>query len=274
LRNFLQRLASGIIYLVILIGSLLLGKFTFGAVFLLIAMLALSEYYSLAEIYGKSIPAILGLISGAVVFTLAFLVFSNIIDIQYLALAAVLPVLLLIPALYTPRPDFLNEYAKIFLALLYVVFPLSAANYLVFPACAGGAYTYHIVLGILILVWINDTAAYLTGTAFGRHKLIPHISPKKSWEGLIGGTLLTLGASFLMNRIMGDMLTIQNWLVLAVIVSIFGVYGDLTESLIKRNAGKKDSGNIMPGHGGILDRIDSILFVMPVAAAYLAMAGL
>jgi phosphatidate cytidylyltransferase len=274
LNNFLQRLVSGIVYLTIVIGSLMLGKYTFGFAFLVIALLALAEYFNLTGMDRRSMQAIAGMLSGAFLFILAFLVFSGVLETGFLSLAILLPVLSLIPALFSNKTDSLKGSAKIFQALIYVMIPLAAMNYLVFPACAGGMYTYRIVLGILIFVWINDTGAYLSGSAFGRHKLIPRISPKKSWEGLIGGTLLTIGASFIMNWIMGDMLAFHNWLVLSVIVSIFGVLGDLTESLIKRNAGVKDSGNLMPGHGGALDRIDSILFVMPFAAAYLAIAGL
>ena len=123
-------------------------------------------------------------------------------------------------------------------------------------------------MGILTLVWINDTAAYVTGSTRGKHKLFPRISPKKSWEGLLGGTLFTFIAALWMNRLMGT-LSVSHWLFLAAIVSVFGVYGDLVESFIKRNADKKDSGSLIPGHGGVLDRIDSILFVMPASVIYL-----
>ena len=119
-------------------------------------------------------------------------------------------------------------------------------------------------------MWINDTGAYLTGTLLGRHRLFPSISPKKSWEGFAGGTLLTLLPAFWMSNVMG-ILSRTDWICMAVIVSVFGVFGDLTESLIKRNAGVKDSGAIMPGHGGILDRFDSVLFVVPVSFFYLMM---
>jgi len=102
----------------------------------------------------------------------------------------------------------------------------------------------------------------------GRHKLFPRISPKKSWEGLVGGTLLTLLAAIWMDRVMA-ILEISDWVILALVVSVFGIFGDLTESLIKRNASAKDSGILIPGHGGILDRFDSLLFVLPAAFIYL-----
>ncbi len=157
--------------------------------------------------------------------------------------------------------------------LIYIFVPLAGSCFLVFIPAEGYTFTHRILLGMLILVWLNDTAAYVTGTVFGRHKLFPRISPKKSWEGLAGGTLLTLLAAFWMDRLMGILIT-ADWLVLAAIVSVFGVFGDLTESMIKRKADVKDSGNLIPGHGGVLDRIDSILFVIPVSLIYLVLKGI
>jgi phosphatidate cytidylyltransferase len=273
LKNLFQRTVSGIIYLVILIGSLFLGKYAFGTVFLLIGLLALVEFYDLAGIPGYTQITVPGLVSGAFIFVLAFLVASHAVSIRYLALACLLPLLSLIAALYSPKQDFIKDLSKVYLGILFIIIPIAIINYLVFPSINGYEYTHRVVLGILAMVWINDTGAYVAGSALGRHKLFPRISPKKSWEGLISGTLLTLVLAFWMNRVMG-ILSVTDWIILAVIVSIFGVYGDLTESMIKRNAGRKDSGNLIPGHGGVLDRIDSILFVMPFSFLYLVFKGL
>jgi len=273
LKNVFQRTVSGIIYLVILIGSLFLGKYAFGTVFLLIGLLALVEFYNMTGISGYTQTTVPGLVSGALIFVLAFLVASHTISSYYLALACLLPVLSFIVALYSPKPDFIKDFSTVYLGILYIIIPLAIMNYLVFPVINEHEYTHRIVLGILTMVWINDTGAYVAGSTLGRHKLFPRISPKKSWEGLIGGTLLTLISALWMSRVMG-ILSVADWIILAVIVSIFGVYGDLTESLIKRNADRKDSGNLIPGHGGVLDRIDSILFVMPVSFLYLIFKGL
>lgn len=273
MKNVLQRTASGIIYLVILIGCLFLGKYAFGAVILLIGLLALVEFYDLTGISGFTQTTVPGIISGTVLFVLAFLIASQTISLQYLALSVLLPILSFILSLYSVKRDFIKYFSKVNLGILYIIIPLAIMNYLVFPSVNGHEYTHRIVLGILTLVWINDTGAYITGSTIGRHKLFPRISPKKSWEGLMGGTLLTLLPAFWMNRIMG-ILSVTDWIILAVIVSVFGVYGDLTESLIKRNADRKDSGTLIPGHGGVLDRIDSILFIMPVSFLYLVFMGL
>ena len=269
----MTRTASGIVYLIIIIGSLILGKYFFGALFLLIGVLALAEFYKLTGNTVNVQGRILGILAASFIYILSFLVTSQSVGYEWLSLIAILPVLFLIAALYVQKSDLIKSLSVNFLGIIYVILPLSLLNYLVFPAGHNYVYTHRIVLGIFTLVWINDSGAYLFGIMLGRHKLLPRVSPKKSWEGLMGGTLLTLIAAFWMDTLMG-ILTQINWMVLAIIVSVFGVFGDLTESMIKRNAGMKDSGSIMPGHGGVLDRFDSLLFVVPVSFIYLIVNGL
>jgi len=234
--------------------------------------MALVEFYNLTGLSRESMYVIPGVTAAGLLFILSFLVASRTAGFQWLSLSVLVPVLLFIAALYSKKPDLIKGLAVTFLGIGYIVIPLSVMNYLVFPACSINGYTHRVVLGILAFVWINDTGAYLAGTLLGHHKLFPRISPKKSWEGLIGGAFLTLIPAFWMHDVMG-ILTKTDWIVLACIASCFGVYGDLSESWIKRIADKKDSGSIMPGHGGVLDRIDSILFVMPVSFIYLVIAG-
>ncbi len=273
MKNLVQRTVSGIVYLIIIIGSLLLGKYFFGALFLLITVLTVAEFYDLAENAGNKPVRIPGLLAAAVIFIVSFLVASHVAGFRTLSIEVIFPVLLFMVVLYSRKSDPVKDLSATFLGIIYVVLPFSLLNYLVFPASNNYFYTHRIILGILSLVWINDTGAYLSGTLTGRHKLFPSISPKKSWEGLIGGTVLTILPAFWLDDLMG-ILSRTDWIILAVIVSVFGVYGDLTESLIKRNGGMKDSGAIMPGHGGMLDRFDSILFVVPVSFIYLIMNGL
>jgi phosphatidate cytidylyltransferase len=180
---------------------------------------------------------------------------------------AIVPVSFLIAGLYIQK-DPVGKIFSLFAGFFYIALPLAMTNILVFPAVNAHYYTHRIFLGLLILIWINDTGAYVSGMLFGKHRLFPRISPKKSWEGFAGGTVFTLISAFFMTRLMG-ILNQTDWIILAVVVSVFGVYGDLAESLIKRNAKVKDSGTIIPGHGGILDRFDSMLFVVPVSVIYL-----
>jgi phosphatidate cytidylyltransferase len=273
LKNFIQRVTFGIIYLVIIIGSLFLGKFTFGFIFLLINLIALYEFYALSRASGAYPLVIPSLITGGVAFVLSFLVSADMADPRLLLLIIPFIILIFILALFSDKPDVLRNTAISFMGIVYVSFPLSVINFLAFPSGNDFAYTHRVILGIMALVWINDSGAYLVGMSIGRHRLFERISPKKSWEGAIGGAVLTLICALWLNLIMGA-LERTDWLVLALIVSVFGVFGDLTESLFKRSVGQKDSGKIIPGHGGLLDRIDSILFVMPLAAVYLILSNL
>lgn len=273
MKNFIQRVAFGIIYLVIIIGSLFLGKFAFGGVFLLVNLIALYEFYALSIASGAYPPVIPSLITGGAAFILAFLVSADMADPKLLLLIIPFIILIFILALFSDKPDVMKNTAISFMGIIYVSIPMSVINFLAFPSSNNYAYTHRIILGIMTLVWINDSGAYLVGMSVGRHRLFERISPKKSWEGAIGGAVLTLICALWLDMIMGA-LNRTDWLFLALIVSVFGVFGDLTESLFKRSVGQKDSGKIIPGHGGLLDRIDSVLFVMPLAAVYLILCNL
>jgi phosphatidate cytidylyltransferase len=266
LKNFIQRAIFGSLYLVVIIGSLLGGSYAFGITFLLISLLALHEFYSLAGVR-QIFP---GLLLGAGMFVLSFLAASQRMELSGLLLVVPLVLLIFIIDLFSASADVVHQLSRTFAGVIYISLPISLMNLLVFPPENIEGYTWKLVLGILILIWINDTGAYLVGISIGKHRLFERISPKKSWEGAIGGTIITFLAAWWMQPLM-DVLSRFDWLMLAAVVSVFGVLGDLTESMLKRNAGQKDSGRIIPGHGGILDRIDSILFVMPLSAVYLVL---
>lgn len=147
----------------------------------------------------------------------------------------------------------------------YIVIPLVLINYI---AMGENGYNPKIILSILILIWANDTFAYLVGKNFGKNKLFPSISPKKTIEGFIGGMIFTIISGILLSKFFIQSKILYIWIIIAIIVSVFSTLGDLIESKFKRIAGIKDSGNIMPGHGGILDRLDSIIFVIPFINLY------
>ncbi len=165
------------------------------------------------------------------------------------------------------KRNFQNITLNIF-GLIYIVTPLSLLHHILtyneswFPGMVNP------IIGIVLLIWTNDTFAYLTGAQFGKHKMFPEVSPKKSWEGFVGGTIMTLVIAWLLSMWLTT-LTLRDWIALALIASIIGTIGDLFESMIKRNLGIKDSGNIMPGHGGFLDRFDAFIFCIPFVFAYL-----
>lgn len=188
-------------------------------------------------------------------------------------------VYLLIAELYTKAPNPINNWAYTMLAQMYIALPFSTINVLAFRATSDGVvYNYLLPLSVFIFLWTNDTGAYLSGSLFGKHKLFPRVSPGKSWEGSIGGGLLVLAmaaavgfyeTSALHSGAAEVALSIPQWMGLGLVVVFFGTWGDLVESLFKRTIGIKDSGNILPGHGGMLDRFDSSLMAFPAAVVYL-----
>jgi phosphatidate cytidylyltransferase len=159
------------------------------------------------------------------------------------------------------------------LSQMYIALPFSLINVLAFNATNEGfvAFNTLLPLSIFIFLWVNDSGAYCVGSLIGRHKLFPRISPGKSWEGSVGGAVFVLAAAYAISYFLDQqqMLSMPAWLGLGLVVVIFGTWGDLVESLFKRTLGIKDSGNILPGHGGMLDRFDSSLLAIPAAVIYL-----
>jgi phosphatidate cytidylyltransferase len=206
---------------------------------------------------------------------------KSVVFIPYL----VTVIYLLIAELYLKQEDPVQDWAYTMLSQMYIALPFSLLNVLAFTANSSGMVVFNTLLplSVFIFLWVNDTGAYCVGSLLGRHKLFPRISPGKSWEGSIGGAVFVLavayGIGWLDNMEIADanntssifagMLSIPEWLGLGLVVVIFGTWGDLVESLFKRTLGIKDSGSILPGHGGMLDRFDSSLLAIPAAVVYL-----
>ena len=187
-------------------------------------------------------------------------------------------VYLFISELYTGNKDAINDWAYTMLSQMYIALPFSMLNVLAFRTDTDGntLFTPLLPLSVFVFLWINDTGAYLSGSLFGKHKLFPRVSPGKSWEGSIGGGLLVVAVAALMGWletsgtvVMDNVyFSIPEWMGLGLIVVFFGTWGDLVESLFNRTLGIKDSGSILPGHGGMLDRFDSSLMALPAAVIY------
>ena len=194
---------------------------------------------------------------------------------------------LLVAELYLQRENPIGNWAHSMLAQIYVALPFSLLALLLFAPTAEGAdprTRAYLILSVFVFLWCNDTGAYCTGSLLGRHKLFPRVSPGKTWEGSIGGGVLTVVASQLIAwfgpaEMTGECsfvvfgLTPLQWAGFALTVVVFGTWGDLVESLMKRRLGVKDSGNILPGHGGMLDRFDSSLLAIPAVVCYLSCLG-
>lgn len=179
---------------------------------------------------------------------------------------------LLVAELYLKQKDPIQDWAYTMLAQMYIALPFSLLNVLAFNATNQGVVAFNTLLplSVFVFLWVNDSGAYCCGSLLGRHKLFPRISPGKSWEGSIGGAVFVLVAAWAISSFLdGQMLTLPEWLGLGLTVVVFGTWGDLVESLFKRTLGIKDSGNILPGHGGMLDRFDSSLLAIPAAVVYL-----
>lgn len=270
--NFLKRALTGILFVCILVGCMLYSPLSFGLLFTLIAALSVHEFAHLVNAGGEvKINATITSLGGAYL-CLALMGFCTQaadarIFLPYLALL----LYLMITELYLKRSNPLGNWAFSMLSQLYVALPFALLNVLAFhndPISSSVAYNPILPLSIFVFIWLSDTGAYCVGSLIGKHRLFERISPKKSWEGSIGGAVFSIASSFVFAHYY-DFLSVSQWAGLAAVVVVFGTWGDLTESLMKRQLGIKDSGNILPGHGGMLDRFDSALMAIPAAVFYL-----
>lgn len=269
------RTLSGVVYIVLLLGATLLSPESFILLFGILMLIAIAEFCRLANI-GKTIPIIIG-IAGFLLFSpigLLLLIPYSVTDIYnnlLLNAGALLIDIALLIELFKQGPSISRDQTgKLARLIGYVIIPFLLIIRL--PLLIPGIYTPYIIIGSFVLIWTNDTFAYIVGKTMGRHKLLERISPKKTIEGFIGGMVFTIIGAYILTRfdifitpVFNSFLT---WFGAAVILVIFGTLGDLVESQLKRKAGVKDSGNIMPGHGGILDRLDSIIFAIPFLFLY------
>lgn len=260
-----KRTITGAAYVILIILGVIAGRITFFAVYLIIMLWACYEFYNLT-VYSRFLKVI-GVMSGAVIYTFSHLFIFGIRNLGLLTILIPLFLSVFICFLFANKHNqLLKDITFIFFSLVYIVLPFSLIHYLAVKGY--NHYHWKIVLGYMILLWSNDTFAYITGTLAGKHRLFPEISPKKTWEGTFGGVLMTIIASIVISYTTNS-LTIVNWILIGVITGITGTLGDLTESKIKRNLDVKNSGTFLPGHGGMLDRVDSMLISLPCVFLYL-----
>lgn len=276
-KNLITRSITGILYVAIMVTSFL-QSVNMIVVFALITGLATWEFTGLVNEYKHvNVNRLITTVAGVYFFLAVAGVNSGAIQTNAVFVPYLLTIIyLFISGLYTKSSDSVNDWAYTMLSQMYIALPLSTINVIAFRQAADGLnyYYYLLPLSTFIFLWANDTGAYCTGSLFGKHKLFPRISPAKSWEGSIGGGILVLIVASIMYYIesQGENLSGLNlieWLGLGFVVVVFGTWGDLVESLLKRTLGIKDSGNILPGHGGILDRFDSSLMAIPASVVYL-----
>jgi len=266
MNNFTQRTITGAVYVLLLIASVIVGKWTFLILFFLIHLRAMYEYFKMIAPSGKlTFTAYAVIAASLLAYFLASAVALDYININYLVLLLPLIFILLILILLSPAERTQLTGGSMLFPLIYITTPML---FLIFTAFNEGSYNAILVMIPLALIWINDTFAYLAGKLLGKHKIFPVLSPHKTWEGFIGGILFTVLAALVFPVwIKGG--NVLQWISLALMVSLTGTAGDLFESALKRARGIKDSSNLLPGHGGILDRIDSFLFVIPFYFVYI-----
>ncbi|TAH27749.1 MAG: phosphatidate cytidylyltransferase [Cytophagales bacterium] len=266
LSNLQQRTIAGLSGAIVMVSMIYFNEWTYFALFFGITYLVLKEFYNLIQQAGIKPNKYYGLISGMSIFTLIFLIEKKLILFNfYFLLFPVLFSVFLIELFKKSDTPFKN-IAFAFLGIIYIAIPFALMNVTAFIS---GAYNFQIVLGMLLLLWANDVGAYFSGRFLGKHLLFPRVSPKKTWEGAIGGALCTCSASLLLNNWFPSTLDKFHWLILSLIIVVAGSYGDLVESMLKRSLALKDSAQTIPGHGGFLDRFDSFLLASPFVAAFL-----
>jgi phosphatidate cytidylyltransferase len=268
LKNFVQRTITGIIYVVIIIASILVHPFACAIVFAGITAAGLSEFYNLAASENIHPWKFTGIVTGVSLFIINFLYASGFIQLSVLLGFILLLFIIFFLGLFRSREHIISDLGVTFLGLLYIAVPLSLMTYLCYPGKGSSSYTYEIVLGYLFILWLYDTGAYIFGNLLGKHKMMEKVSPAKTWEGLVGGLIVAIAIAMVVAKIFKIIIR-TDWIIISLITVVTGTLGDLVESGIKRNAGKKDSGDLLPGHGGILDRIDSVLLSVPFVLLFL-----
>ncbi|WP_311442035.1 phosphatidate cytidylyltransferase [Hoylesella enoeca] len=276
-KNLIVRTITGVLFIAIMVSGFLRPQ-AMVFLFSLITGLTIWEYCSLVnELKTVTVNRFIATVAGVYFFLAVAGINSGYIQTNGVFVPYLLTIVyLFVSELYTRNENAIHDWAYTMLSQMYIALPFSMINVLAFRQAPDGDihYYYLLPLSVFIFLWTNDTGAYCCGSLLGKHKLFPRISPAKSWEGSIGGALFVLIAAAVVGYLESQRdalsgLTIVQWLGLGLVVTVFGTWGDLVESLFKRTLGIKDSGNILPGHGGMLDRFDSSLMAIPASVVYL-----
>lgn len=272
--NLIKRILSGAIYIALIVTAILLldnSPVMYLLVFSLLIVLGIGEMITMAkdDAHQSWLVNVIDMLGGIGVFVAFYMHYEG--ETMHSRALWLLPIatyviLRTIVQLYRPRQNAVHSLERSFFSLGYIAFPVALLN------CIMSITAPRLLLGMFMFIWLYDTGAYCVGVLIGRHRLFERISPKKSWEGVIGGVLACVAGAYVTHKWFDEFFQVPEqtiWLGLSVVVAVFATFGDLVESLIKRTVGVKDSGHILPGHGGILDRIDSLLLVAPAVLIYL-----
>ena len=273
MKEIIVRASTGLVFISVLIGAIVWNKYSVAALFFVVSLLGLVEFFKLMEKGGFKPKKTAGVIVGGLVYLIIAL-YSMTTEVTFAYLLFIFPLLVMLVVLELFRKSEypVTNFAFSVMGIVYVVIPFAMLNFFAYnttyyETIEIEGYQYILLLAFFVIQWANDTGAYVSGKAFGKHKLFERISPNKTWEGAVGGGVFALTAGFIFAYTTES--NIVHWLIISLLIVVFGTLGDLTESQIKRSVGVKDSGKILPGHGGILDRFDGVLFSAPFVLSYL-----
>lgn len=267
LKEFFTRTLTGAALAVLILGTILWSPWAFFSLMALITLIGLFEFNKLFQPSGYGKGVLIYYFIGISIYTLTALAGMAVIDPSYVLLTVLGFFILIAQELFMGSDHSWRHASGSVMGIIYIAIPFGMMNAFFFIKSADLAFPWFL-LALFILVWMNDVFAYLVGTTLGRHKLSQKLSPKKTWEGSVGGIIFTLIAAWIFSMIVPE-LTLVQWLAFGLIVSLTANFGDLAESMLKRSAGVKDSGKLFPGHGGVLDRFDAVLFATPFVFFFL-----
>jgi phosphatidate cytidylyltransferase len=260
-----RRTLSALVAMPVVIVSIYWSMWSYFLLFLFVAISAMLEFYRLVSLGGINPNKFLGIGGGILTYVLVFMYTSSYLPSTYLYILCPMLGLIYAIELYKQGATPFTNIAYTLLGIVYVGGPFALLHIIAFSQ---GNYSHEMVLGILLILWSNDTGAYLVGTKMGKRRLFQRISPQKSWEGVLGGATLALIVSYTIGHYYNSV-GLGIWLGIGGIIVVAGTYGDLIESMFKRSLKVKDSGEAIPGHGGFLDRFDSFLLATPCIVAFI-----
>ena len=269
MHNFIIRSISGVVFATIILASLLWKPILFVLVFTFIILVMMREYFNITIGRKHPIGQSLAKLAGVSLFIITYFIYYQGISPIYLILTIIPCILIMISLLYDKDKEAYKVYPYLLSSIIYIAVPFAMCNIIAFNNMI---FDGKIILSMLLILWSSDVGAYIFGITLGQkfgHKLFPSISPKKSWIGYIGSVITSILAGIILSKVELLPISILLGAILGLIINVFGTLGDLAESQLKRNFGVKDSGTIMPGHGGLLDRFDGALLAFPIAVIYL-----
>lgn len=275
MNNFTERVLTSVLFVIVLLGAIMQSNFAAAILFFVMIWLCQREFYNFFRPTDIKPLKLFGILGGLGFFTISALVTQA--DLQLTSFYFLIPIIFMIFVLelYRNRPQPIPNIAFTILGIIYIAVPITLLHELAFfsPYRFGESYHFEPLMAYFFVLWANDTGAYLVGRKLGKRKLFPRISPKKTWEGTLGGVVFGLIVSYL-NALLFPLYAWWMWMCMGMIIILFGSWGDLVESLFKRSLNIKDSGKLLPGHGGVLDRFDGIFISAPMVYFFLRIMSL